>query len=221
VIEVVADPAGVVAERLEAAGAAGAHIALTGGSTPREAYERVRDLGTAQLWFGDERCVPPDHEHSNFAMADAALLERLGTGLLVHRMRGEDGPVDGARAYETELRAAFGQAEARLDLVLLGLGPDGHCASLFPGQDSLAERERLVVGVPVAGLEPMVPRITLTLPAINAAREVVFLVAGAGKAEAVARAFGRQPDPSVPAAMVAPVDGTLTVLLDPAAAGRL
>ena len=112
------DPAGLVAERLSATAGAGGHVVLTGGSTPRAAYEQAARAGAdwsgATVWFGDERCVAPDHEHSNFAMVDAALLERLGTGLVVHRMRGEDGPDEGARHYETQLRAAFGQAEASL-----------------------------------------------------------------------------------------------------------
>ena len=136
----------------------------------------------------------------------------------MRRIPGELGPDAGAAAYERELRAAFGEAIPRFDLLLLGLGPDGHCASLFPGDPALEERERLAVGVARAGLAPWVPRVTLTLPVLNAARQVVFLVTGADKAAAVARAFAGGPDPRTPASLVAPADGTLTVLTDRSAA---
>src|SRR5438045_6922230 len=112
-------------------------------------------------------------------------------------MRGEAGPHAGAEDYERELREAFGQEIPRIDLVLLGLGPDAHVASLFPGQPTLEVRDRLAVGVDEAGLEPYVPRVTLTLPVLNAGREVLFLVTGEDKAEAVRRAFAadaRRPD---------------------------
>jgi 6-phosphogluconolactonase len=125
-----------------------------------------------------------------------------------------------ADAYETLVRERLGD-EPRWDLLLLGLGPDGHTASLFPGKPEVEESSRLVTAVPVAGLEPRVPRVTLTLPALNAARRVVFLVTGEAKAEAVARVFGDAPDPELPAARVRPRDGTLTVLLDEAAASGL
>ena len=115
----------------------------------------------------------------------------------------------------------FGEGIPRFDLLLLGLGPDGHCASLFPGQPALEERERLAVGVAQAGLAPWVPRVTLTLPVLNAARQVVFLVTGADKAAAVERAFSGEPDRRIPASLVAPTSGTLTVLLDRSAAQRL
>jgi 6-phosphogluconolactonase len=222
---VLEDPAAATAERLAASARAGGQIALPGGSTPRAAYERLAsielDWSGCTLWFGDERCVPPDDERSNFGMVRAALLERLaGPAPSVKRMLGELGPHEGADAYERELHEALGEGLPELDLVLLGLGPDAHCASLFPGQDTLAERRRAVVGVERPGLAPWVPRVTLTLPAINAAREVVFLVSGEDKAEAVARAFAA-PDPSAPASLVAPASGALTWLLDAAAAARL
>ncbi|HEY2160337.1 MAG TPA: 6-phosphogluconolactonase, partial [Solirubrobacteraceae bacterium] len=113
--------------------------------------------------------------------------------------------------------------EPEFALVLLGLGPDGHVASMFPDQASLSERSRLVVGVEEAGMEPFVPRVTLTLPALANAEQVVFLITGEGKADAVAAAFGpdAEPDPHVPASMLVPLAKDLTVLLDPAAAGRL
>ena len=217
------DPAAAAAELLAAAAGAGGHVALAGGSTPRAAYRAAAGLRTdwsrATLWFGDERCVAPDHEHSNYRIAKEALLDRLEGGRpVVHRIRGELGPDEGAASYERVLLEGFAPSWPRLDLVLLGLGPDAHCASLFPHSPALLERERPVVGVEVAGLEPFVPRVTLTLPAINAARHVVFLVAGEDKAEAVARAFGGEPDPGAPASLVRPEDGRLTVLLDRGAA---
>jgi 6-phosphogluconolactonase len=222
------DPAAEVAERLAAAADAGGHIALTGGSTPRRAYEQAAELEAdwshATLWFGDERCVPPDHEHSNFGMARRALLSRLGTGAAaptVRRMEGERGPVEGAAAYEDALREEFGDAEPRLDLILLGMGPDMHVASLFPGDDALGVEGRFVVGVETPGMAPLVPRITVTLDVINGGHEVVFLIAGEDKAEAVARAFDDAPGPHAPASLVRPHAGNLTLLLDPAAASRL
>jgi 6-phosphogluconolactonase len=222
-VEVLDDPAAELAGRLAAAASAGETIVLTGGSTPRLAYEKAAaleaDWGRARFWFGDERCVPPDHEHSNYGMASRALLDRVRAEE-VHRMQGELGPQRGAAAYEEELRASLGDTQ-RFDLLLLGLGPDAHCASLFPNDPALGERERPVVGVDVPGMAPLVPRVTLTLPVLNRAREIVFLVAGEDKAPAVARAFGGRRGPDAPASLVEPDDGSLTVLLDPAAASRL
>jgi 6-phosphogluconolactonase len=225
-VRVLDDPAEAAADLLARHAAARHHIALTGGSTPRAAYERAAladvDWGGVTFWFGDERCVPPDDERSNYAMAKAALLDRIpGAAPAVHRMAGELGPERGADDYEARLRETFGAGTPSLDLILLGLGPDGHCASLFPGRPEVEETERLVVGVPEAGLEPFVPRISFTLPLIDAAREIVFLVSGGSKAEAVARAFGGAHDPATPASRVAPASGSLTVLLDPAAAELL
>jgi 6-phosphogluconolactonase len=220
------DPAGAAADRIAEVAAAGGHIALAGGSTPRAAYERVAamdvDWSRATLWFGDERCVPPDDERSNYGMVKAALLDRLaGAPPVVHRMEGERGAHEGADAYERLLSDTFGPERQQLDLVLLGLGPDAHCASLFPGQPALDERERLAIGVQEAGMQPHVPRVTLTLPAINAGREVVFLVAGADKTEAVRRAFAEEPSRDAPASLVAPDSGNLVLLLDAAAAAGL
>ena len=214
-IRVSDDPAGQAAELLAAAGG---HVTITGGSTPRAAYERAADLrddwSGVDFWFTDERCVPPDHEHSNFGMADRALLSGA-RGATVHRMRGELGPDDGAAAYENEL-GEFGAAA--LDLILLGLGPDGHICSLFPGDDALGERERLVVGVETPGMAPLVSRVTLTLPVVNRGREIVFLVTGEDKADAVRRVFRGPPDPQAPGSLVEP---DVVALLDPAAAARL
>jgi 6-phosphogluconolactonase len=229
-IEVVDDPARACAAMLVGAAAGGGHVVLTGGSTPRAAYEElVKAVSAVELnltdttfWFGDERCVPPDDERSNYRLAKQSLIDPLGEGNqpIVHRMKGELGPSEGADDYEQTLRDA---GPPRFELVLLGLGPDGHCASLFPDQPSLQERGRLVVGVEEAGLEPFVPRISMTLPTLSAARRVVFLVTGESKADAVAKAFGpsASADPHVPASMLVPLAEEVTVLLDAAAASRL
>jgi 6-phosphogluconolactonase len=215
-IRVLEDPAQEAAELLaEASG----HVALTGGSTPRTAYGQAAglrdDWSGVDFWFTDERCVPPDHEHSNFGMAERALLSRI-EGATAHRMRGELGPEDGAAAYEHELGEL---GPGALDLILLGVGPDAHICSLFPGDDALGERERLVVGVETPGMAPLVSRITLTLPAVNASRRIVFLITGEDKAGAVARVFSGRRDPSAPGSLVEGDD--VVALLDPAAAARL
>ena len=171
------------------------------------------------MWFGDERCVPPDDDRSNYLMVKEALLDKIGS-VSVHRMKGELGPDRGADDYERELREA---GSPRFDLLLLGIGPDGHTASLFPDQPSVSERSRLVFGVEMPGLEPFVPRITFTLPAIANAQHVVLLISGESKADAVAKAFGSdaRPDPHVPSSLLSTLDTSVTVLLDPPAAGRL
>ncbi len=217
-IRILDDPATEAAARLvEATG----QVVLTGGSTPRGAYElaaqRRPDWTDAELWFTDERCVAPDHEFSNYGMVKAALLDRVEHGT-VHRMQGELGPHEGAAAYAREYEQA---GSPRFDLVLVGLGPDAHVCSLFPGDSALAERERPVVGVDTPGMAPLVPRVTLTLPVVNAAAEVLVLVKGEDKAEAVARAFSGSPDPRAPGSLLRPSSGTLTVLADPSAAARL
>jgi 6-phosphogluconolactonase len=229
-IEIVNDPARACAAMLVGAAAGGGDVVLTGGSTPRAAYEElVKAVGAVELdmtkttfWFGDERCLPPDDDRSNYRLAKESLIDPLGADNqpIVHRMKGELGPSEGADDYEQALRNA---GPPRFELLLLGLGPDGHCASLFPDQPTLQERDRLVVGVEQAGLEPYVPRISLTLPALSAARRVLFLVTGSSKAEAVAKAFGpgATADPHVPASMLVPLAEEVTVLLDPAAAARL
>jgi 6-phosphogluconolactonase len=214
-IEVLDDPAEAVAELLVQADG---DIVITGGSSPQRAYEFTAagraDWSGVTAWFTDERCVPPDHELSNFAMVDEALFSRLERPPRVMRMEGELGPEQGAAAYASLLGD-----EPRFDLVLLGLGPDAHIASLFPGKPEKRVDDRFVVGVPEAGLEPFVPRISLSLPALNAGRHVVFLVTGESKAAAVERAFGSSPDGESPAAHVRPAE--LTVFLDPAAAAGL
>jgi 6-phosphogluconolactonase len=229
-IEIVEDPARACSAIMLSTVMSGGHIVLTGGSTPRQAYEElaqaVRDLGLSLdnvvFWFGDERCVPADDDRSNYKMAKQALFDQLGdiASLDVRRIPGELGPLDGAEVYEGEIRAA---RTPKFDLVLLGLGPDGHVASLFPGQSTLDERSRLVVGVPEAGLEPFVPRVSLTLPALAHTSQMVFLVEGESKADAVRAAFGpdAKPDPRLPASLVPPLVDKLLVLLDPAAAAQL
>jgi 6-phosphogluconolactonase len=223
-ISVVEDPGAAVADRLSAGAEQGAHIVLTGGSTPREAYEiaaqQDADWSGATVWCSDERCVPPDDGTSNFGMADRVLLSRLTRPPRVMRIEGELGHEAAAGAYEALVREHLGP-EPRFDFILLGMGPDAHVASLFPGKPELEETRRLVVGVPIAGMPPQVPRVSLTLPVLNRGREVDFLIAGAGKAQAVARAFGDAPDPDAPAARVRPRDGDLFVFLDEAAAAEL
>ena len=168
------------------------------------------------MWLGDDRFVAPDDERSNQGMARAALgpdapVEAIDTAL----------ELDAAAAdYERRLRAALSD-KAGVDLLLTGLGPDAHTASLFPGKPEVAERTRFVVGVPEAGMEPYVPRITITLSVFREARSVVFVVTGGDKAEAVARAFGDPPDTTAPAALARPHQGELTVLADRAAAAHL
>jgi 6-phosphogluconolactonase len=214
------DPAGVVAHLLAAQAHAGGHIVLTGGSTPGHAYELAAaqepDWSRAEVWWGDERCVPPDDERSNYGMAKRTLLDRLGVQpAAVHRMRGELGADPGAEGYDRELGDL-----ARFDLVLLGLGPDGHIASLFPDEPTLDETEKRVLGAE-AKLEPFVDRITLTLPLLRAAHAVVFLVAGESKADAAARALRGEPSRSTPGSLVRAISGTTTAVLDRAAAAKL
>jgi 6-phosphogluconolactonase len=155
-------------------------------------------------------------------MIKESLLDPLAhlTQPTVRRIKGELGPEQGAEDYDRQLRAA---SPLDFDLVLLGIGPDGHTASLFPGQSTLQERKRLAVGVPQAGLEPFVPRVSMTLPALTSSQRIVVLAAGESKADAVTEAFGRdsEPDPLVPASLLAPDAKLITVLLDRAAASGL
>ena len=206
-------------------------VALAGGSTPRRTYQLLatgeyRDRiswDSVHIFFGDERCVPPTDAESNYRMAREAMIEVLPVPAEnVHRMAGEGDPVVGARLYEKELRSFFEGAAAwpRFDLVLLGMGDDGHTASLFPGTPALAEQQAWVVANPVEKLETF--RITLTIPAINHAAHVIFMVTGAGKAERLAAVIHGERDPErLPAQMIQPVDGSLTWLVDRAAASLL
>jgi 6-phosphogluconolactonase len=202
----------------------GGHMVITGGSTPKAAFNRVAELGAdwsgTEIWFSDERCVAPDHEHSNFRMAHESLLSKIEPRA-VHRMQGERGPDDGAREYQNELAAVFGpDIVPQFDLILLGIGPDAHCASLFPNNPELGIKDRPVAGVEQPGMAPLVPRITLTLPVLNAGAQVVFLVSGEEKAEAVARAVKGSPTPEAPSSLVQP-RGEFVLLCDAGAAEHL
>lgn len=222
-ITVVADAgeaARLVAEQLAEQARAGGSIVLTGGSTPRHAYELAAklepDWSRTELWWGDERCVPPDDERSNYGMARAALLDRLEREpSAVHRMHGDLGRDAGAAEYERQL-AGVGV----FDLVLLGLGPDGHIASLFPGFPTLEVTDRDAIGSE-AGHEPFVDRISLTLPRLCATRELLFLVAGDDKADAVARALAGEPSRETPGSLARAADGATRAVLDRAAAAKL
>jgi 6-phosphogluconolactonase len=211
--------ASIVADELAAAARTGQAVALSGGSTPARAYrlaaEREPDWSAASVWWSDERCVPPEDERSNFRLARENLLDRLeAQPREVQRIRGELGAVAAADEYDALLRGV------QLDFVLLGLGPDGHTASLFPNAPALDERERRAVPAEPQ-LEPFVERVTLTVPALSSAPEVLFTVTGAEKAEAVERAFAREPDPSVPASLVRSSTGRTRVVADTAAASVL
>ena len=216
VLYVDAEPARSVGELLAAAARDGQTIVLTGGSSVGRAYETAAELepdwSEASVWWGDERCVPPDDERSNYLLAKRTLLDRLEREPDVHRIRGELQPADAAGTYEKALEGV------ELDLLLLGLGPDAHIASLFPGSPQLEERERLVTSGP-AGLEPFVDRVTLTLPALLSARRIVFLVAGADKAEAVRRAFREEISDDAPASLLRRGSVPIDVFLDAAASG--
>jgi len=220
---VVADDPGqaasILADTLVEAALAGHAIALTGGHSPGRAYqlaaEREPDWSKASLWWGDDRCVPPDDERSNYRLARENLLDRLETQPAeTHRIRGELGAEAAADEYDALLQ------DVRLDLVLLGLGADGHTASLFPNTPALEERERRAVPTE-AKLEPFVDRVTMTIPVLASAAEVVFIVTGADKADAAERAFGRPPDTATPASLVRSKAGTTRVVADRAAAAKL
>jgi 6-phosphogluconolactonase len=218
VVEDEREVAAVVAERLARAAREGGNIVLTGGKTPEQAYKeaakRAPDWSNAAVWWGDERCVPPDDEKSNYGMAKRTLLERLERApRSVHRIKGELGKDEAAADYEREL------GDTQLDLLLLGVGPDGHVASLFPNAPTLRQRKRVLPAEP--GLEPFVDRVTLSLPALCSAREIVFLLSGESKADAAARAFAADPSPETPASLVRARGGRTVAILDRAAAAKL
>jgi 6-phosphogluconolactonase len=202
-------------------------LALSGGSTPRALYARMRTWTLpwhqAQLCFGDERCVPPDHAESNARMVQEALITPAGIPQeRVHRMRGELPPEGAAADYEHTLRGLFGQGLAvpRFDIVLLGLGADGHTASLFPRSPALSEQRAWVVSNAVPSLAHV--RLTLTYPVLNAARLVLFLVSGPDKAAAAREVLtGEQSPELIPARGVQPSSGELHFFLDRAAAKEL
>jgi 6-phosphogluconolactonase len=185
-----------------------AHVSLAGGSTPRRAYQllaaEVDDWSAVELWFGDERCVPPEDPESNYRMVSESLLASAPVPPeQVHRIAGELGPDEAARAYARELRArlgASGEELPRLDVAVLGLGEDGHTASLFPGSPALEAAGEVCVGVRDAP-KPPPERVTLTLDTLRAARGCMLLATGAGKASAVAATLAG-PDARVPASLL-------------------
>jgi 6-phosphogluconolactonase len=207
-------------------------VVLSGGSTPRLLFRELASATSGEhqwdqvhLFWGDERTVPPDHPESNFGMAQLELLSRVPVPACnIHRMRGEDpNPAAAAVTYETELRRFFdlraGQLP-RFDLVFLGMGADGHTASLFPDSEALTEPERLVVAPWVARIKTR--RLTLTARALNHAACVVFLVSGEDKAAILQRVLEGPSHPlKLPSQLVAPGDGELVWLVDTAAARLL
>ncbi len=219
-LEVVEDAAAAseaAAAQIAEAVHTGGHVGLSGGSGPRAAYERVAilrpDWGRVELWWIDERCVPPADGRSNYRMIRESLLDGLARPpVVVHRVRGELPPEEAADEYDAELE------DVTLTLAVMGVGPDGHTASLFPNSPALDETERRAVAVE-AGMEPFVPRVTMTRPMLGAAETMVYLVTGEAKADAVRRAFEDAPSPDTPASLVR---GRRTIaLLDRPAASRL
>jgi 6-phosphogluconolactonase len=207
------------------------HVALSGGATPQRFHARLADPAYASLpwqrthvYFGDERCVPPDHDESNFRMARESLLANVPVPAdQIYRMEGEAADPDAAaRRYEAQLRTTLPHQPGgppRFDLVWLGIGTDGHTASLFPGSDALDETGRLVIApwADAVGAH----RLTVTLPVLNAARAVIFVVEGQDKAGVVRRVLAPRGGESVlPAALVDPDPGSLIWLLDAAAASE-
>jgi len=197
-------------------------VALSGGSTPRDTYLRLGTKTSEVMWsrvqvvWSDERCVPPHNVESNYRMARETLLDRVPIPAAnVHRIHGEDDPATAAAAYEATLRAL-----ARIDLVLLGLGEDGHTASLFPGSAAVREQSRWVMAARAAAASSW--RITLTPPVINAAAEVLFLVSGGAKASILRRVLesSRRPE-ELPAQAIAPSNGRVRWYVDAAAAAEL
>ncbi len=205
-----------------------AHLVLSGGTTPGRTYELLgadaQDLNGMELWFADERCVGPDDEESNYLLASQTLLAGVDVAPeRIHRMQGELGPDEGARSYADELAQHFtddaGSASGTpvLDLVVLGIGPDGHVASLFPGAATLdAGRDAVCLGV-ADSPKPPPERITLSLAVLRAARECLLLATGASKADAVS-AMLAEPSRHVPASLLR--RERLTVIVDDAAAPK-
>jgi len=206
-------------------------LGLTGGGTPASTYELLAtrfhlsvDWKEVHFFWGDERCVPPDDPASNFGMANRTMLSRLTLRPeQVHRIRGEDEPARAADDYQQHLRDFFRLEASQFpsfNLVMLGLGENAHIASLFPHHPALDENRRLAVAVKVAATPSW--RITLTLPVINHAQRVMFLVSGDGKAEAVKNVLqGASAPKEYPAQLVKPQNGQTLWLLDRAAASRL
>ena len=205
------------------------HMAISGGSTPRAMYrllaEPPRRSGMpwerVHVFWVDERCVPGDDPASNYGAAKRDFLDSAPiAGRRIHAMPGSDPPEEGALRYERELVGFFGLGVHEFpvfDLVILGVGADGHTASLFPGHPAVDETERLVVAV--RGGDPDIDRITLTLPVLNHAREILVLASGRDKAEVVRALTGKERPRRLPASRIDPPGGTLTWLLDRDSAG--
>ena len=221
-----------VAKRIEAVQGLGrpCSLALSGGSTPEATYRALAahvgqhkpDWGRVRIFWGDERCVPPDDPASNYRMARLSMLDELPIpDAHVFRMACEDDPETGAAAYESTLRDQFGKVELpRFDLILLGLGPEGHTASLFPGSSALESRGRWVKANYVKNKRAW--RMTLSMEVINAAAAVAFLVQGEEKADILRRVVkGGEDARSLPAAHIQPVSGELHWFVDAAAAAAL
>jgi len=209
------------------------YVALSGGSTPGAMFQQLRkpghrtrvDWSRVHIFWGDERCVPADDPASNYHMTRGVLLDFVSIPLKnIHRIPGEVGAEAAAEAYEKVLQGTFGVDHLpRFDLILLGLGEDGHTASLFPGSVALAESRRWCVGVEHnTPPPPLVPRVTLTFPVINAATQVLFLVAGSAKADILAKVLRpvETGQVALPAQQVVPLKGKLTWLVDQAAASK-
>jgi 6-phosphogluconolactonase len=203
-------------------------VALAGGSTPEQTYALLAEAPlkwrNVHIFWGDERCVPPGHSESNYGKAARILLDRIAIQPgHVHRILGELPAEEAARSYELELRRVFDGELPRFDLVLLGLGTDGHTASLFPDTPELKENNRWAVAVTHrTPPPPMVDRVTLTLPILNAAANVIFLVAGTDKAEILNRVLHHpSPADALPAQVIRPFNGHLRWFLDRSAAARL
>lgn len=204
-------------------------IVLSGGETPRRVYELLAsdefkqkiDWRAVQVFFGDERTVPADDPASNYGMASAALLSQVPIPKAnIYPISGAGDPTSNAETYERELKSVFSHATwPDFDLVLLGMGEDGHIASLFPGTAALKEEKRWAAANWVPRLEEF--RITLTLPAINAAANILFLVTGEKKAARLAQVMSRPPQlEQLPAQLVQPSNGSLVWMIDQAAAGN-
>jgi 6-phosphogluconolactonase len=202
-------------------------VALAGGGTPRRTYELLAEPRTREkvrwevvhVFWGDERCVPPDDPRSNARMARQALLDRVPLPKEnIHPILSMDDPRESAADYEAVLRTSFRETLPGFDLIFLGMGEDGHTASLFPGSPALDEIRGWVAAVP--SKDP--PRVTLTYPVLNNALIVAFLVSGENKAEALQRVLEGSPaQDSLPAARIWPLNGTIHFLVDRAAASKL
>jgi 6-phosphogluconolactonase len=233
-IKVLPDPAAVAAEGAERfvravtksiADHGRFSVALSGGHTPEamfkllasEPYKGRVDWAMVEIFFGDERCVPPDSDQSNYRMANESLLKKVPIpGDNIYRIRGEIDPNEAATEYGQILQEKFG--EGGLDLVMLGMGPDGHTASLFPGTAAVRETKHRCVANYVEKMKSW--RVTLTAPFINRSKDVMFLVVGADKAAKVSEILEGPPNPDLlPSQMIQPVNGSVVWLMDAAAAG--